>query len=106
MWMHNVATAVMMMPVATGILRRFPTDPDQSVVVSNFCKAVILGVLYSHSHRRDEHSDGDRCQSHIGWNVEELFPTSCSDHLQHLVLFRLPFGIVDVLGFVGFVVLG
>ncbi|XP_068325368.1 tonoplast dicarboxylate transporter-like isoform X1 [Pyrus communis] len=47
MWMHNVATAVMMMPVATGILRRFPTGPDQSVVVSNFCKAVILGVLYS-----------------------------------------------------------
>ncbi|KAB2600903.1 tonoplast dicarboxylate transporter-like [Pyrus ussuriensis x Pyrus communis] len=25
---------------------RFPTGPDQSVVVSNFCKAVILGVLY------------------------------------------------------------
>ncbi|RXH85813.1 hypothetical protein DVH24_014397 [Malus domestica] len=47
MWMHNVATAVMMMPVATGILRWFPTDPDQSVVVSNFCKAVILGVLSS-----------------------------------------------------------
>ncbi|XP_048447356.1 tonoplast dicarboxylate transporter-like isoform X3 [Pyrus x bretschneideri] len=47
MWMHNVATAVMMMPVATGILRRFPTGPNQSVVVSNFCKAVILGVLYS-----------------------------------------------------------
>ncbi|XP_050107308.1 tonoplast dicarboxylate transporter-like isoform X2 [Malus sylvestris] len=47
MWMHNLATAVMMMPVATSILRRFPTGPDQSVVVSNFCKAVILGVLYS-----------------------------------------------------------
>ncbi|RXH85831.1 hypothetical protein DVH24_016884 [Malus domestica] len=47
MWMHNVATAVMMMPVATGILRRFPTGPDQSVVASNFCKAVILGMLYS-----------------------------------------------------------
>ncbi|XP_070662033.1 tonoplast dicarboxylate transporter isoform X1 [Malus domestica] len=47
MWMHNVATAVMMMPVATGILRRFPTGPDHSVVASNFCKAVILGMLYS-----------------------------------------------------------
>ncbi|KAM1213990.1 hypothetical protein ACFX2I_005362 [Malus domestica] len=47
MWMHNVATAVMMMPVATGILRRFPTGPNQSVVASNFCKAVILGMLYS-----------------------------------------------------------
>ncbi|XP_048447319.1 tonoplast dicarboxylate transporter-like, partial [Pyrus x bretschneideri] len=47
MWMHNVATAVMMMPLATGILQRFPTGPNQSVVVSNFCKAVILGVLYS-----------------------------------------------------------
>ncbi|KAM1562458.1 hypothetical protein PS1_005296 [Malus domestica] len=33
-WMHNVATAVMMLPVATGILRLFPTGPDQSVVVS------------------------------------------------------------------------
>ncbi|XP_021831672.1 tonoplast dicarboxylate transporter-like isoform X2 [Prunus avium] len=47
MWMHNVATAVMMMPVATGILRRFPTGPNQSVVVGKFCRAVVLGVLYS-----------------------------------------------------------
>nr|GFB19994.1 tonoplast dicarboxylate transporter [Tanacetum cinerariifolium] len=27
MWMHNVAAAVMMMPVATGILQRLPSGP-------------------------------------------------------------------------------
>nr|XP_004295313.2 PREDICTED: tonoplast dicarboxylate transporter-like isoform X2 [Fragaria vesca subsp. vesca] len=47
MWMHNVATAVMMVPVATGILHRFPTGPNQPVVVGKFCRAVILGVIYS-----------------------------------------------------------
>ncbi|CAI9760240.1 unnamed protein product [Fraxinus pennsylvanica] len=47
MWMHNVAAAVMMMPVATGILQRLPTDPTQSNLVSKFCKAVVLGVIYS-----------------------------------------------------------
>lgn len=47
MWMHNVSAAVMMMPVATGILHRFPVGPDQSVVTSKFCKAVVLGVTYS-----------------------------------------------------------
>ncbi|KAF3451829.1 hypothetical protein FNV43_RR07925 [Rhamnella rubrinervis] len=47
MWMHNVAAAVIMMPVATGILQRFPTGPAQSDVVSNFCRAVVLGVTYS-----------------------------------------------------------
>ncbi|CAA2980392.1 tonoplast dicarboxylate transporter [Olea europaea subsp. europaea] len=47
MWMHNVAAAVMMMPVATGILQRLPTGPTQSNLVSKFCKAVVLGVIYS-----------------------------------------------------------
>ncbi|KAK4439434.1 Tonoplast dicarboxylate transporter [Sesamum alatum] len=47
MWMHNVAAAVMMMPVATGILQRLPTGPTQSILVTNFCKAVVLGVTYS-----------------------------------------------------------
>ncbi|CAK9182244.1 unnamed protein product [Ilex paraguariensis] len=47
MWMHNVAAAVLMMQVATGILQRFPSRPTQSIVVSNFCKAVVLGVIYS-----------------------------------------------------------
>lgn len=47
MWMHNVAAAVMMMPVATGILQRFPSGPEQSTVVAKFCKAVVLGVIYS-----------------------------------------------------------
>lgn len=46
MWMHNVAAAVMMMPVATGILQRLPTGPTQPVLVSKFCKAVVLGVIY------------------------------------------------------------
>ncbi|KAL8461601.1 hypothetical protein ACS0TY_032907 [Phlomoides rotata] len=46
MWMHNVAAAVMMMPVATGILQRLPTGPAQPVLVSKFCKAVVLGVIY------------------------------------------------------------
>lgn len=45
--MHNVAAAVMMMPVATGILQRLPTGPTQSNLVSKFCKAVVLGVIYS-----------------------------------------------------------
>ncbi|KVH88676.1 tonoplast dicarboxylate transporter [Cynara cardunculus var. scolymus] len=47
MWMHNVAAAVMMMPVATGILQRLPTGRGESSVVSKFCKAVVLGVTYS-----------------------------------------------------------
>ncbi|KAK6123927.1 hypothetical protein DH2020_042331 [Rehmannia glutinosa] len=47
MWMHNVAAAVMMMPVATGILQRLPSGPTQSPLVSKFCKAVVLGVIYS-----------------------------------------------------------
>ncbi|XP_027087512.2 tonoplast dicarboxylate transporter-like [Coffea arabica] len=47
MWMHNVAAAVMMMPVATGILHRFPSGPTRSNEVTNFCKAVVLGVIYS-----------------------------------------------------------
>ncbi|KAL8032967.1 hypothetical protein ABFX02_13G132300 [Erythranthe guttata] len=48
MWMHNVAAAVMMMPVATGILQRLPAaGPAQPVLVSKFCKAVVLGVIYS-----------------------------------------------------------
>ncbi|KAL8192574.1 hypothetical protein R6Q57_027759 [Mikania cordata] len=41
MWMHNTPTTVMMMPVATGILHRLPSESD------NFCKAVVLGVIYS-----------------------------------------------------------
>ncbi|KAL6546824.1 hypothetical protein OROMI_022545 [Orobanche minor] len=47
MWMHNVAATVMMMPVATGILQRLPTGSTQSILVSKFCKAVVLGVVYS-----------------------------------------------------------
>ncbi|GFQ06021.1 tonoplast dicarboxylate transporter [Phtheirospermum japonicum] len=47
MWMHNVAATVMMMPVATGILQRLPEGPTQPVLVSKFCKAVVLGVIYS-----------------------------------------------------------
>ncbi|KAJ4975335.1 hypothetical protein NE237_000441 [Protea cynaroides] len=47
MWMHNVAAAMMMMPVATGILQRLPTHPGRSIEVSRFCKAVVLGVTYS-----------------------------------------------------------
>ncbi|GLU20567.1 hypothetical protein SLE2022_367580 [Rubroshorea leprosula] len=47
MWMHNVAAAMMMMPVATGILQRMPEGPSQSNVVRNFCKAVVLGVIYA-----------------------------------------------------------
>ncbi|XWS12927.1 hypothetical protein CRYUN_Cryun37aG0132200 [Craigia yunnanensis] len=47
MWMHNVACAVMMMPVATGILQRLPVGPTQSTPVRNFCRAVVLGVSYA-----------------------------------------------------------
>ncbi|XP_050213622.1 tonoplast dicarboxylate transporter [Mercurialis annua] len=47
MWMHNVAAAVMMMPVATGILQRLPLNQTQNKDVRNFCKAVVLGVIYS-----------------------------------------------------------
>lgn len=47
MWMHNVAAAVIMMPVATGILHRLPMGPTQPVVVGKFCRAVVLGVIYS-----------------------------------------------------------
>ncbi|XP_073026083.1 tonoplast dicarboxylate transporter [Primulina eburnea] len=51
MWMHNVAAAVMMMPVATGILQRLPPPDSRSTLekihVTKFCKAVVLGVIYS-----------------------------------------------------------
>lgn len=50
MWMHNTAAAVMMIPVATGILQRLPDGSHVSRVntdVQHFCKAVILGVIYS-----------------------------------------------------------
>ncbi|KAI4365038.1 hypothetical protein MLD38_021058 [Melastoma candidum] len=48
MWMHNVAAAVMMMPVATGILQRLPEQSSRNdAAVANFCKAVVLGVIYS-----------------------------------------------------------
>ncbi|CAN8267107.1 unnamed protein product [Cochlearia groenlandica] len=49
MWIHNVAAAVMMMPVATGILQRLPSSSSESVppAVGKFCRAVVLGVIYS-----------------------------------------------------------
>ncbi|KAK7303381.1 hypothetical protein RJT34_14285 [Clitoria ternatea] len=47
MWLHNVATAVMMMPVATGIVQRFPATGEQSEAVNKFCRAVILTVVYA-----------------------------------------------------------
>lgn len=47
MWMHNVAAAVIMMPVATGILQNLPSGPIQSDVIRKFCKALVLGVTYS-----------------------------------------------------------
>ncbi|KAF8108409.1 hypothetical protein N665_0109s0034 [Sinapis alba] len=52
MWMHNVAATVMMMPVATGILQRLPASPSSSSemvppAVGKFCRAVVLGVIYS-----------------------------------------------------------
>ncbi|KAJ0240569.1 Tonoplast dicarboxylate transporter [Hirschfeldia incana] len=52
MWMHNVAATVMMMPVATGILQRLPSSPSSSSemvppAVGKFCRAVVLGVIYS-----------------------------------------------------------
>ncbi|XP_057962918.1 tonoplast dicarboxylate transporter isoform X2 [Malania oleifera] len=47
MWMHNVAAAVLMMPVATGILQRFPAGAERSGAVDGFCRAVILGVIYA-----------------------------------------------------------
>lgn len=50
MWMHNVAAAMMMMPVATGILQRLPSTSEgtgRSEAVDKFCRAVVLGVIYS-----------------------------------------------------------
>lgn len=35
------------MPVATGILQRLPSGSEQSKEVRGFCKAVVLGVIYS-----------------------------------------------------------
>ncbi|KAJ1427143.1 Solute carrier family 13 [Sesbania bispinosa] len=47
MWMHNVAAAVMLMPVATGILQRLPPPHEQSEAVNKFSRAVILTVVYA-----------------------------------------------------------
>uniref|UniRef100_A0ACD5VG73 Uncharacterized protein n=1 Tax=Avena sativa TaxID=4498 RepID=A0ACD5VG73_AVESA len=54
MWIHNTPCTVMMMPVATGILQRFPRggggasqQADASEVVRRFSKALVLGVTYA-----------------------------------------------------------
>ncbi|KAL5987988.1 hypothetical protein ACLOJK_035751 [Asimina triloba] len=47
MWMHNTAAAMMMVPVATGILQRFPQHTGEQSDITRFCKAVVLGVIYS-----------------------------------------------------------
>nr|XP_019703739.1 tonoplast dicarboxylate transporter [Elaeis guineensis] len=47
MWMNNTAAAVMMMPVATGVLQRLPQGDSVHPDIRRFCKAVILGVIYS-----------------------------------------------------------
>ncbi|WJX27263.1 hypothetical protein P8452_16102 [Trifolium repens] len=47
MWLHNVTAAVMMMPVATGILHRLPPTNEQSELMNKFNKAVILTVVYA-----------------------------------------------------------
>ncbi|XP_026656101.1 tonoplast dicarboxylate transporter-like isoform X1 [Phoenix dactylifera] len=48
MWMQNTAAAVMMMPVATGILQWLPEGGlEVQPAVNQFRKGVILGVIYS-----------------------------------------------------------
>jgi solute carrier family 13 (sodium-dependent dicarboxylate transporter), member 2/3/5 len=50
MWMQNMAAAVMMIQVANGILQRLPDGSEESgsnTDLLRFCKAVILGVIYS-----------------------------------------------------------
>ncbi|KAK1269689.1 Tonoplast dicarboxylate transporter [Acorus gramineus] len=47
MWMSNIAAAVMMMPVATGVLQRLPAEGDGPPEIGRFSKAVVLGVTYS-----------------------------------------------------------
>ncbi|CAJ2658246.1 unnamed protein product [Trifolium pratense] len=47
MWVHNVIAAVMMMPVATGILHRLPPANEQSELMNKFNRAVILTVVYA-----------------------------------------------------------
>ncbi|XP_042441108.1 tonoplast dicarboxylate transporter-like [Zingiber officinale] len=47
MWMHNTAAALMMMPVATGVLQRLPDGDEACPEVKQFSKAVVLGVVYS-----------------------------------------------------------
>jgi sodium-dependent dicarboxylate transporter 2/3/5 len=47
MWLHNVTAAVMMMPVATGILHRLPPANEQSELMNKFNRAVILTVVYA-----------------------------------------------------------
>uniref|UniRef100_A0A453EPG4 Tonoplast dicarboxylate transporter n=1 Tax=Aegilops tauschii subsp. strangulata TaxID=200361 RepID=A0A453EPG4_AEGTS len=52
MWIHNTPCTVMMMPVATGILQRFPRGQAASSSadaheVRRFSKAVVLGVMYA-----------------------------------------------------------
>ncbi|XP_062191911.1 tonoplast dicarboxylate transporter-like [Phragmites australis] len=52
MWIHNTPCTVMMMPVAMGILQRFPRGgdagaPGSQEEVQRFSKAVVLGVVYA-----------------------------------------------------------
>ncbi|VAI33694.1 unnamed protein product [Triticum turgidum subsp. durum] len=50
MWIHNTPCTVMMMPVATGILQRFPGEAAAGADAREFrrfSKAVVLGVVYA-----------------------------------------------------------
>nr|BCX99718.1 tonoplast dicarboxylate transporter [Zostera marina] len=48
-WMQNIASVVMMMPVAMGILDQFRDDHavTNHPVIQQFGKAVVVGVMYS-----------------------------------------------------------
>ena len=56
-------------------------------------------------HRGYEHPHRDRCQPHIGRDVEELLPGGSSHQLQHLVLLRFSNGCLAFLSFLGFALL-
>nr|GEV09243.1 tonoplast dicarboxylate transporter [Tanacetum cinerariifolium] len=45
MWMHNVAAAVMMMPVATGILQRLPSGPGPMAFAEKMVLAVFSALI-------------------------------------------------------------
>ncbi|CAL9134019.1 unnamed protein product [Musa textilis] len=102
MWMHNTAAAVMMMPVATGIVQRLPDGDSAHPDVKRFCKAVVLGVIYSATIGGMSTLTGTGVNLILVGMWESYFPQEEQIQLQLLVLLRVPSCSACLLHLVGY----